>query len=85
MRVVKILSLIVVFATLFSSCGNSTDDSEKSNKIDYTKFKCLKTLEGHSEGIFSVSYSPNGTKLSAVQRMEPLRYGMHTQDNAFKP
>ena len=32
MRVVKILSLIAVFATLFSSCGNSTDDSEKSNK-----------------------------------------------------
>ena len=70
MRVVKILSLIVVFATLFASCGNSTEGggntnkkTESSAKVDYTKFPCLKTLKGHSEGVKSVAYSPDGTKI----------------------
>ena len=32
-------------------------------KIDVTKFKCLKTLEEHSESVVSVSYSSDGTKI----------------------
>ena len=32
-------------------------------KIDVTKFKCLQTLEEHSESVESVSYSPDGTKI----------------------
>ena len=32
-------------------------------KIDVTKFKCLKTLEGHSSTVMSVAYSPDGTKI----------------------
>ena len=56
MRKVKILSLIAVFATLFSSYGYATNDGEKSNKVDYTKFKCLKTLRGHKESVYTLSY-----------------------------
>ena len=32
-------------------------------KIDVTKFKCLKTLEGHSSYVPSVAFSPDGTKI----------------------
>ena len=32
-------------------------------KIDVTKFKRLKTLEGHSHWVNSVAYSPDGTKI----------------------
>ena len=32
------------------------------NAQDVTKFKCLKTLEGHIEAVWSVAYSPDGTK-----------------------
>ena len=32
-------------------------------KIDVTKFKCLQTLEGHSNSLHSVAYSPDGTKI----------------------
>ncbi|MEE1111673.1 MAG: hypothetical protein UH077_00625, partial [Bacteroidales bacterium] len=56
MKRFKLLSLIVVFATLFASCGNSV-------KVDYTKFTCLKTLEGHSHHVLSVAFSPDGTKI----------------------
>ena len=70
MRVVKILSLILVFATLFSSYGNATEGggntnkkTESSAKVDYTNFKCLKTLAGHSKSVKSVAYSPDGTKI----------------------
>ena len=33
------------------------------NAQDVTKFKCLKTLEGHSDWVESVAYSPDGTKI----------------------
>jgi WD40 repeat protein len=32
-------------------------------KIDVTKFKCLKTLEGDLDYVYSVAYSPDGTKI----------------------
>ena len=32
-------------------------------KIDVTKFKCLKTLEGHLLCVQSVAYSTDGTKI----------------------
>ena len=32
-------------------------------KIDVTKFKCLKTLGKHSDSVYSVAYSPDGTKI----------------------
>ena len=33
------------------------------NAQDVSKFKCLKTLEGHLGEVLSVSYSPDGTKI----------------------
>ena len=73
MRVVKILSLIVVFATLFSSCGNATEGGGNTCKVDYTKFTCLKTLEGHSNDVYSVAYSPDGTKIVSCSSDETIK------------
>ncbi|MBR5254608.1 MAG: hypothetical protein IKV46_06180 [Bacteroidales bacterium] len=32
-------------------------------KIDVTKFKCLKNLEGHIKLVWSVAFSPDGIKI----------------------
>ena len=56
MNKIKIFSLIAVFTSLFVGF-------EKLNAQDVSKFQCLQTLEGHSDGIFSVAYSPDGTKI----------------------
>ena len=56
MNKIKIFSLIVVFTSLFVGF-------EKLNAQDVSKFKCLKTLEGHLGEVMSVSYSPDGTKI----------------------
>ena len=56
MNKIKIFSLIVVFTALFVGF-------EKLNAQDVSKFKCLKTLEGHSNGVCSVAFSPDGTKI----------------------
>ena len=32
---------------------------------DVTSGECLQTLEGHSECVFSVSFSPDGTKVAS--------------------
>ena len=70
MKIIKKILLITILATLFSSCGNSTEGggntnkkTESSAKVDYTKFTCLKTLEGHLETVNSVAFSPDGTKI----------------------
>ena len=56
MNKIKIFSLIVVFTSLFVGF-------EKLNAQDVSKFKCLKTLEGNSNYVESVAYSPDGTKI----------------------
>ncbi|MEE0266977.1 MAG: WD40 repeat domain-containing protein [Bacteroidales bacterium] len=56
MNKIKIFSLIAVFTSLFVGC-------EEPQEIDYTKFTCLKTLEGHKYGVRSVTYSTDGTKI----------------------
>ena len=56
MNKIKIFSLIVVFTSLFVGF-------EKLIAQDVSKFKCLKTLEGHLGEVLSVSYSPDGTKI----------------------
>ncbi|MDD7589908.1 MAG: hypothetical protein SPJ75_05155, partial [Candidatus Onthomorpha sp.] len=56
MNKIKISSLIAVFTALFVGC----DKHITGNK---DKVVCLKTLEGHSEDILSVAYSPDGTKI----------------------
>ena len=56
MNKIKIFSLIAVFTSLFIGF-------EKLNAQDVSKFKCLKTLEGHKHSVLSVAYSPDGTKI----------------------
>ena len=85
MKRLRLLTLIVVFATLFASCeelingldnidsgnlGNGTETgttetetTETGDEIDYTNFVCLKTLMGHASNVYSVAYSPDGTKI----------------------
>jgi len=57
MKRLKLLSLIAVFTALFASCEEPKDEGNNIN------FKCLKTLEGHSNYVSSVAFSPNGTKI----------------------
>ncbi len=70
MKRFKLLSLIAVFTALFTSCeepqegtDTPTGGGNSVTEVDYTKFKCLKTLAGHTMGVNSVAYSPNGTKI----------------------
>jgi WD40 repeat protein len=70
MNKIKIFSLIAVFTALFASCEEPQDGTDTQNgggnsgtEIDYTKFQCLQTLEGRSNRVYSVAYSPDGTKI----------------------
>ena len=79
MKLNKFLALTAVFATLFAGCGNSTGGGGTSNngsnttteeiqtyeEVDITKFVRLKTLEGHSNGVCSVCWSPDGKYLAS--------------------
>jgi WD40 repeat protein len=56
MKRLKLLSLIAVFTSLFIGF-------KKLKAQDVSKFKCLKTLEGHKYGVSSVAFSPDGTKI----------------------
>ena len=75
MNKIKIFSLIAVFTALFASCEEPQDGTDTPNGagnsgtvVDYTKFKCLKTLEGDSYWVNSVAYSPDGTKIISGSR-----------------
>jgi WD40 repeat protein len=46
---------------------------EKLNAQDVSKFKCLKTLEGHSSYVESVAYSPDGTKIISGSDDETIK------------
>ena len=70
MNKIKIFSLIAVFTALFIGCEEPQDGTDtptgggnSGTEVDYTKFKCLQTLEGHSDNVYSVAYSPDGTKI----------------------
>ena len=56
MNKIKIFSLIAVFTALFVGC----DKHITGNK---DKVVCLKTLKGHIYEVWSVAYSPDGTKI----------------------
>ena len=56
MNKIKIFSLIAVFTALFVGCDKPITENKD-------KVVCLKTLKGHSYGVFSVAYSPDGTKI----------------------
>ena len=58
MNKIKIFSLIAVFTALFIGCEEPNDGTDSptgvgngGTEVDYTKFKCLKTLEGDSYGV----------------------------------
>ena len=77
MKRLRFLTMIAVFTALFIGCEEPIDGTDTQNgggnsgtevggggtEIDYTKFKLLKTLEGHSLDVYSVAYSPDGTKI----------------------
>ena len=66
MNKIKIFSLIALFTSLFIGF-------EKLNAQDVSKFKCLKTLKGHSYGVLSVAYSPDGTKIISGSADETVK------------
>ncbi len=66
MNKIKIFSLIAVFTSLFVGF-------EKLNAQDVSKFKCLKTLKGHSKWVRSVAYSPDGTKIISGSDDETIK------------
>ena len=66
MNKIKFFSLIVVFTSLFVGF-------EKLNAQDVSKFKCLKTLEGHSHEVISVAYSPDGTKIISGSKDKTIK------------
>ncbi|MEE1000646.1 MAG: hypothetical protein U0L37_01625 [Bacteroidales bacterium] len=66
MNKIKIFSLIALFTSLFVGF-------EKLNAQDVSKFKCLKTLEGHSHEVESVAYSPDGTKIISGSLDETIK------------
>ena len=70
MKRLRFLTMIAVFTALFIGCEEPQDGTDTQNgagnsgtEVDYTKFKCLKTLEGHKYSVLSVAYSPDGTKI----------------------
>ena len=80
MKIFKLLSLIAVFTALFTGCEEpveviypSTGGGNSGTEVDYTKFKCLKTLAGHSHNVYSVAYSPDGTKFISGSRDKTIK------------
>jgi WD40 repeat protein len=70
MKRLRFLTMIAVFTALFIGCEEPIDGTDTQNgggnsgtEIDYTKFQCLKTLEGHSERVNSVAFNLDGTKI----------------------
>ena len=66
MNKIKIFSLIAVFTALFVGF-------EKLNAQDVSKFKCLETLKGHSYGVLSVAYSPDGKRIISGSADETIK------------
>ena len=51
----------------------SGSDDETIKTWDITSGSCLSTLSGHSHWVFSVAWSPDGTKLASGSRDETVR------------
>ncbi|MEE1301910.1 MAG: WD40 repeat domain-containing protein [Bacteroidales bacterium] len=66
MNKIKIFSLIVVFTALFIGF-------EQLNAQDVSKFKCLKTLEGHKYSVYSVAYSPDVKRIISGSSDETVK------------
>jgi WD40 repeat protein len=58
MKTQTIFSIVFAFITLvFTSCEDAVMEGEKGD------FVYLQTLEGHTDGVNSASYSPDRTKI----------------------
>ena len=87
MKRLRFLTMIAVFTALFIGCEEPQDGTDTQNgggnsgtevggggtEIDYTKFQCLQTLEGHSDLVIPVSYSPDGTKIISGSADETIK------------
>ena len=80
MKRLRFLTMIAVFTALFASCEEpveviypSTGGGNSGTEVDYTKFKCLKTLAGQSHNVYSVAYSPDGTKFISGSRDKTIK------------
>ena len=63
MKRLRFLTMIAVFTALFTGCEEPNENNGNTSDGNNSKFQCLKTLEGHSDGVNSVAYSPDGTKI----------------------
>ena len=59
MNRLKVL-MLVIFAALFVGCENNPENEDELFSIKHAK-----TLEGHTEWVYSVSWSPDGKKLAS--------------------
>ena len=63
MKRLRFLTLIAVFTALFTGCEEPNENNGNTSDGNNSKFQCLQTLEGHSSYVYSVAYSPDGTKI----------------------
>ena len=55
---------------VFSSVRRGLDKTVKLWDVT----ECLQTLEGHSASVWSVSFSPDGTKVASVKKIQDLEH-----------
>ena len=71
-----IAALMILFTACedeFSGYGSGRGDTPITNPYDVTNFTCLKTLEGHSDSVRSIAYSPDGTKIVSGSYDETIK------------
>ena len=63
MKRLRFLTMIAVFTALFAGCEEPQEGTDTTTGDGNGGLVCLKTLEGHSNSVASVAYSPDGTKI----------------------
>lgn len=61
--ILGIAILIGVYSSDLGETETPTETATESQTINYTKFTCLQTLNGHSDYVHSVAYSPDGSRI----------------------
>mgnify|MGYP003549700993 FL=1 len=59
---IKVL-MFAILATMFAACEDNPGSGEDGD--DMFSIKCTQTLEGHTDWVYSVCWSPDGTKLAS--------------------
>lgn len=65
--------LIIISALTLSACEENFVEGGILVLKDYSNFICLKTLNGHSSFVYSVAYSPDGTKIISGSRDNTIK------------